>query len=56
VKLLRIDGGRIFVSGLDLFNGTPILDIKPYRGDYRVEQYALAGWYQKLRDKAGSDI
>jgi tRNA-Thr(GGU) m(6)t(6)A37 methyltransferase TsaA len=56
VRLLRIGEGRVFVSGLDLFNGTPILDIKPYRGDYRVEQYALAGWYQKLRGKAGSDI
>ncbi|MGP8068401.1 MAG: tRNA (N6-threonylcarbamoyladenosine(37)-N6)-methyltransferase TrmO [Candidatus Bathyarchaeia archaeon] len=56
VKLLRIEGGRIFVGGLDLFDGTPILDIKPYRDDYRVENYALAGWYQKLRDKARADI
>jgi len=56
MKLLRIEGGRIFVRGSDLFNGTPILDIKPYRGDYRVERYVLAGWYQKLRDKAGADI
>lgn len=56
VKLLRIDGGRIFVSGLDLFNGTPILDIKPYHGDYRLGQYALAGWYQRLRDRVGSEI
>ena len=37
VRLLRIGEGRVFVNGLDLFDGAPILDIKPYRGDYRVE-------------------
>jgi len=56
VKLLRIEGGRIFVQGLDLFNGTPILDVKPYRGDYRADEYQSAEWYRKLRDKAGADI
>jgi len=56
VKLLKIEGGRILVLGLDLFDGTPVLDIKPYRGDYRVEEYSLAEWYQKLLDKAGANI
>ena len=56
VKLLQIDGRRIRVHGLDLFDGTPILDIKPYRGDYRAENYSVAGWYQKLLDKVGVDV
>jgi len=30
VKLLRRDGNRLFVTGLDALNGTPVLDIKPY--------------------------
>ncbi len=30
VKLEKIEGTRIFVSGADLMNGTPIYDIKPY--------------------------
>lgn len=29
VKLLEIDGPRLRVQGLDAFNGTPILDLKP---------------------------
>lgn len=33
VKLLRIEGREPLVSGLDMFNGAPVLDIKPYRGD-----------------------
>ena len=29
-KILEIEGKKIFVSGLDAVDGTPILDIKPY--------------------------
>ena len=29
VQLLAIDGGRVRVRGLDAFDGTPVLDIKP---------------------------
>lgn len=56
VRLLRIDGCEVFVSGLDMFNETPVLDIKPYRDDYRVEDYSLADWYRELRSKVGEDI
>jgi tRNA (adenine37-N6)-methyltransferase len=30
VDLLSIDGARLTVRGLDAFDGTPVLDIKPY--------------------------
>ena len=30
LEILAIDGGRIRVRGLDMFDGTPILDIKPF--------------------------
>jgi len=56
VKLLRIDGRELFVSGLDLFDRTPILDIKPYRDDYRANEYELAEWYRNLRDRVGEEI
>ncbi len=55
-KLVKIDGGKLVVRGLDFFDGTPVLDIKPYRGDYRAEDYKLADWYSKLRAKAGEDV
>lgn len=56
VRLLRKEGGKLFVLGLDLFDGTPILDIKPYRGDYATDRYELAGWYRELLEKAGEDF
>src|SRR5690606_40352367 len=30
VRLDRVEAGRLFVSGIDLLDGTPIVDIKPY--------------------------
>jgi tRNA-Thr(GGU) m(6)t(6)A37 methyltransferase TsaA len=30
VKLNRIEGKMLYVSGIDAFNGTPVLDIKPW--------------------------
>ncbi len=56
VKLLRKGDGRVFVLGLDCFDGTPVLDIKPYRDDYRTDKYELAEWYRKLRDRVGVEL
>ncbi|TRZ74290.1 MAG: tRNA (N6-threonylcarbamoyladenosine(37)-N6)-methyltransferase TrmO [Deltaproteobacteria bacterium] len=30
IDILGIDGNRLIVRGLDAFDGTPVLDIKPY--------------------------
>ena len=30
VKLDKVEPGRLFLSGIDLLDGTPVLDIKPY--------------------------
>jgi tRNA (Thr-GGU) A37 N-methylase len=56
VRLIRREGGRLVVSGLDCFDGTPVLDIKPYRSDYRADNFELADWYRKLRSRAGIEI
>ena len=56
MKLARIDGGVLVVRGLDCFDGTPVLDIKPYRGDYRADDYELAEWYRQLRMRVGEDF
>jgi tRNA-Thr(GGU) m(6)t(6)A37 methyltransferase TsaA len=38
VEVLAVQGGRMRVKGLDMFDGTPILDIKPHiEADRRAE-------------------
>lgn len=44
VRLLEREGRILKVEGLDLFNGTPVIDIKPYKPDYRAEEYTCPTW------------
>lgn len=53
VELIRREGARLFVKGLDFFDGTPILDIKGYRPQYSVENFSLPKWHVELMEKAG---
>ncbi len=53
VRLLRREGRRLIVAGLDCFDGTPILDIKAYRPGYSPESYSLPDWYTKLMNRDG---
>jgi tRNA-Thr(GGU) m(6)t(6)A37 methyltransferase TsaA len=56
VRLIRKDGRKLLVEGLDCFDGTPVLDIKPYRDDYRADRYEVAGWYRQLVELAGKPV
>jgi tRNA (Thr-GGU) A37 N-methylase len=47
VKLLRVDGDRLSVSGLDCLDGTPLLDIKPYFVSTDAVPEAVVGWHSK---------
>ncbi|MEM4425550.1 MAG: tRNA (N6-threonylcarbamoyladenosine(37)-N6)-methyltransferase TrmO [Candidatus Nezhaarchaeales archaeon] len=51
VELVEVNGRFLKVRGLDLFNGTPILDIKPYTPSRRVEILKLPEWYQRILKK-----
>ena len=53
VRLLERQGRFLKVSGLDYFDGTPILDIKGYRPNYRAEEFSVPDWYKKLQDARG---
>ena len=44
VKLEKIDGGSLYLSGIDLLDGTPILDIKPYLPSADRLPQAQGGW------------
>lgn len=46
VKLEKIENGTVYFSGVDLLDGTPILDIKPYLPSSDCLPSAQAGWTQ----------
>ncbi len=43
VELLRREGSTLHVRGVDMFDGTPILDIKPYLSSLPMEKLRR-GW------------
>ena len=47
VKLLKIDGGKVFFEGADMLNGTPLLDIKPYVRQFDNRPEAVSGWLDR---------
>jgi tRNA-Thr(GGU) m(6)t(6)A37 methyltransferase TsaA len=53
VRLLKREGRRLLVKGLDAFDGTPILDLKGYRPDYRTDDYFIPDWHRRLMNEKG---
>lgn len=48
VRLLKRRGSRLWVEGLDAWEGTPILDIKPYTKKDSVKQFRIPAWVRQL--------
>ncbi len=44
VQLRAVSGNEVFTSGLDVFDKTPLLDIKPYVRDLDSKKDANYGW------------
>jgi len=51
VRLLRRDGPRLHVRGLDMLDGTPIVDIKPYLTSVPAEELRR-GWLAEAENRA----
>lgn len=54
VKLLRHRGRRLWVQGLDAWDGSPILDIKPYTKRDAIRRCRIPTWVRVL-DKLETD-
>ena len=54
VKLLRRDGPRLHVCGVDMLDGTPILDIKPYLSSIPIEDLHR-GWLAEAEERSRAE-
>jgi tRNA-Thr(GGU) m(6)t(6)A37 methyltransferase TsaA len=50
VELLRREGPRLFVRGVDMVDGTPLLDIKPYLSSIPQEKLKR-GWLAEAEER-----
>ena len=51
VRLLGIDGRVLRIEGVDLLDGTPVLDIKPYVRDFDDQTEIRCGWLDDVKCK-----
>ena len=51
VKLERIEERILYIQNIDILNGTPLLDIKPYVPDFDVQNDVRSGWLEKAKGK-----
>lgn len=56
VKIDRIEKNGIWVSGVDLIEGTPILDLKPYLPYAEALPEAKAGWTENKSSKLSIEV
>jgi len=45
VRLVRIEGARLDIEDVDMIDGTPLLDIKPYVPAFDARDDVRIGWY-----------
>lgn len=51
VELLKVEGNVLTVRGLDAYDGTPVLDIKPFDFWDNAENARVPDWWIKLNEK-----
>lgn len=51
VRLLGIEGNKLFIGNHDLLDGSPIFDIKPYISRFDSFPESNSGWYGEMEKK-----
>ncbi len=49
VEQLGREGNRLHVRGVDMLDGTPLLDIKPYMTEFDLRENVRMGWYEQRK-------
>jgi tRNA (Thr-GGU) A37 N-methylase len=51
VRLVRIEGSTLHIEDVDIVDGTPLLDIKPYVPEFDARETERIGWLAGRADK-----
>ncbi len=56
VELLKVEGSIITIRGVDILDGTPLIDIKPYIENFdRVDLVPTSGWMKASLDEVSRE-
>lgn len=51
VELIRRQGNRLYLDGVDILDGTPLLDIKPYTAKFDLWKTTCNGWQDDVDEE-----
>ena len=51
VRLTKIEENKILIRDIDIVDGTPLLDIKPYVPEFDIRKVEKIGWLEKNVNK-----
>jgi tRNA-Thr(GGU) m(6)t(6)A37 methyltransferase TsaA len=54
VRLVRVEGNTLHIQDVDIVDGTPLLDIKPYVPAFDAREDVRIGWLDKNVHKLSS--
>lgn len=46
VRLKKVDGVKLHILDVDIIDGTPLLDIKPYVAQFDIRERTRCGWFE----------
>jgi len=52
VRLVKVEGGSLEIEDVDMVDGTPLLDIKPYVPLFEKVKDVRMGWLEEKADRA----
>jgi tRNA-Thr(GGU) m(6)t(6)A37 methyltransferase TsaA len=47
VRLVKVEGNMLHIRDVDIVDGTPLLDIKPYVPEFDIREVERIGWLEK---------
>lgn len=51
VRLIKVEGARLHIRDVDIVDGTPLLDIKPYVPEFDSREKVKRGWLEGRLDE-----
>jgi tRNA (adenine37-N6)-methyltransferase len=47
VRLIKVEGNKLHIKDVDMIDGTPLLDIKPYVEAFDARDHVRSGWFEQ---------
>lgn len=54
VEMVKVTANIVIIRGVDVLDGTPLLDIKPYVAAFDEVQVSRSGWMQASREEVSA--